>query len=1216
MLVQLSPWETSRTSVRLPNASRRRKRDTEDNQEEVSPPSFAASMITMASRRGLSKMKMHSAEFADCLPLLTITSDHHISVLGKKLVETEGSPMYQEFSSLRYNSRPGDAGSFFAKPSNGKYSAADLPRLPAILDTKNDRVYALQQGNSRLTCWNSWKSSGPDEKSALKVQLKKPAVSMALLPMNKGIVYGSCEDGVIYVARIVGDTFSVEYLQVKQPDRSVLIGTFAEIDVEQAKGSGRKRKMSDADGNSSVKFYQVFCDGKLMMIVRNNVTFSTSNSAKLVNVGSLVQNTATVDLLNNESSNDLIQYTMSRAELLVSSSGSAPKVSVIYTVNTTSLNGSQQEVPHDIHCGTFCATISLAAGDISNSPVRLPPQSKQFGLISESVLAAASNEIICLYDLFTGAALQTISLQRILRDMDKDGDWVLHTNVKHGILCAFYPKESHLHVAFSTAALDESKGSFSSNKLKSSSKLACSLLACPKVTSESNVETFNMMSSTGADKDDNGSLTLKRLDEAVTRALTTLEETRKTIISQGEGSASKTSFRDAFDASVSILMKDIASANQGTDSNSTEHNSKDPSNGEVKSPMKKFRNGKLNGGFNSPSSNTNTKSVKIPSYIPQSFIDGAVQISLSAIIRGGKDMNGSNSATYRIGLDARHVLKDLLQSKRVSARLHFEGLYALQETGKKHPLAIALSFMEYPAVENPLSALQIILELIVNCSDLSERQLVIMLDYMMRHAKADDIVKIVQDQHTYSVPKDHKFTTGDEKKTILAGVKVVLEMIVSYSECNEAMLRAALVEELSSSAEAVILARLLPGLLISNPDRNPTPYFVRSACLWIASLSESFTDDLSWARTSSGESYLAFLLNSVTETAKNSQEIMSLKDSIGLVEQVLGEYYDNYLTPNCNNPLLGEEDKKRRDHRTPRIAIKRYNQSAFMYLFRSGNDQALLNCCGVDDVLKEYKKQNYVQHREFDATECLALILFWSHTRGSAARAVAIAFGLTASPMYRWLKFVCLPNEQEIQQYIDAIAAKYPTLCPHRVWAACDGLKLHLQQSGNWTKQNQYYNGWMSGTYVNSVFLFCPDGRIQACVLICPGSWHDSTQAEYGLYEKMERMYELYKAKSVVDLTFRLSTNDCLLRSSQYDPVTAPIEIPEGTPTEEARAMKRRAVHKAIAVNRDATSVRQMSEWGMRQIQGGFPRLKDNMLVEEMGDRRIILKLVVLLYNF
>jgi len=872
MLVQLSPWETTCTSIRVPNSARRRKRGTKDDKEEIPPPSFAASMITMASRRSLSKMKMQSAEFADCLPLLTITADHHITVLGKNLIETEGSPSYREFSSLRYNSRPGEAGSFFAKPSNGTYSASsDLPRIPAILDTKNDRVYALQQGNQRLTCWNSWKGSGPDEKSALKAQLKYPAVSMTLLPMNKGIIYGSCQNGVIYVARIVGETFSVEYLQVKQTDRSVLIGTFAEIDVEQARGSGRKRKMSDAEGNSSVKFYQIFCDGKLIKIVRNNVIVSTSNSDKLINIGSLAQNTAFLDLFNDELSSDRDQYTLTRAELLISSSGSAPKISVIYTMNNTSANADQKDMLHDPCCGTFCAAISLTTGDISNSPVRLPSQSKQFGLITESVLAAASNETIYLYDLITGTVLQSISLQRILCDMDKDGNWSLQTNVKHGILCIFYPKDGHLHVGLSTAALDESKGSLSSNKLKSSSKLACSLLACPKMASQFTVEAFDMMSSTGADKDENGSLTLTRLDETVARALMTLEETRKILVSQGDKSTfNKTSFRDTFDVSISNLIKDINSSNQAMEGNiSVDRNPRDPSNGELRTPTKKTKNGKLNGGFTSPSSSTKAiKGGNIPSCIPQSFIDGSVQIALSAIIREKQDKNASNSALDILGLDARQVLKDLFQSKRVSARLHFEGLYALQETGKKHPLATALSYMECPGAENPLSALQIILEMIANCSDLSERQLVIMLDYMMRHAKADDIVKIVKDQHTYIVAKDHAFTTGDEKKTILAGVKVVLEMIVNYSECNEAMLRAALLEELTSSAEAVILARLLPNLLISNPDRNPTQYFVRSACQWIVALSESFRDDLSWARTSSGESFLVFLLNSVTETTK------------------------------------------------------------------------------------------------------------------------------------------------------------------------------------------------------------------------------------------------------------------------------------------------------------------------------------------------------------
>ena len=45
---------------------------------------------------------------------------------------------------------------------------------------------------------------------------------------------------------------------------------------------------------------------------------------------------------------------------------------------------------------------------------------------------------------------------------------------------------------------------------------------------------------------------------------------------------------------------------------------------------------------------------------------------------------------------------------------------------------------------------------------------------------------------------------------------------------------------------------------------------------------------------------------------------------------------------------LSLEDRRRRSRRIPRIAIRKYSQSAFKYMFDSGNDQALLNCCGID----------------------------------------------------------------------------------------------------------------------------------------------------------------------------------------------------------------------------------------------------------------------------
>eukprot|EP00536_Pseudo-nitzschia_multiseries_P006087 jgi/Psemu1/14415/gm1.14415_g len=42
------------------------------------------------------------------------------------------------------------------------------------------------------------------------------------------------------------------------------------------------------------------------------------------------------------------------------------------------------------------------------------------------------------------------------------------------------------------------------------------------------------------------------------------------------------------------------------------------------------------------------------------------------------------------------------------------------------------------------------------------------------------------------------------------------------------------------------------------------------------------------------------------------------------------------------------DEKHLKDRRRPRIALCRHHQSTFIYLFNSGNKQALLNCCGVD----------------------------------------------------------------------------------------------------------------------------------------------------------------------------------------------------------------------------------------------------------------------------
>ena len=95
----------------------------------------------------------------------------------------------------------------------------------------------------------------------------------------------------------------------------------------------------------------------------------------------------------------------------------------------------------------------------------------------------------------------------------------------------------------------------------------------------------------------------------------------------------------------------------------------------------------------------------------------------------------------------------------------------------------------------------------------------------------------------------------------------------------------------------------------------------------------------------------------------------------------------------------------------------------------------------------------------------------------------------------------------------------------------------------------------------------------------------------------MAEVYEEFGGQVVIDSAFKIfkgaDGNDMFIKSSQEDPDGA----------------------HAIQVNRDATSVRQLSEWGMRMIQAQFPRLTD-ILPVDMDKRQCILHLAVLIYNF
>ena len=222
---------------------------------------------------------------------------------------------------------------------------------------------------------------------------------------------------------------------------------------------------------------------------------------------------------------------------------------------------------------------------------------------------------------------------------------------------------------------------------------------------------------------------------------------------------------------------------------------------------------------------------------------------------------------------------------------------------------------------------------------------------------------------------------------------------------------------------------------------------------------------------------------------------------------------------------LNSLQRRLRQRRIPRVALQDPTKSAWRRLLESGNDQAMITLTGLDTetfnwlhtrfenwydrhspfidpsgCIVPLQQENKGRPRLITAADCLGLCLAWTRTRGSSM-VLQLIFGMTGSPVSMYLRFgrriliqvlkaepdaaIKIPDDATIRLFQDHVRQRHPVL--ENVWCTMDGLKLCLQQSGNATTQNNFYNGWTHDHYVSSVFVFCPDGTIPICCYNVPG---------------------------------------------------------------------------------------------------------------------------------
>ena len=103
------------------------------------------------------------------------------------------------------------------------------------------------------------------------------------------------------------------------------------------------------------------------------------------------------------------------------------------------------------------------------------------------------------------------------------------------------------------------------------------------------------------------------------------------------------------------------------------------------------------------------------------------------------------------------------------------------------------------------------------------------------------------------------------------------------------------------------------------------------------------------------------------------------------------------------------------------------------------------------------------------------------------------------------------------------------------------------------------------------------------------------------MYDKLEDVYRTTGGKCCVTSAFGSVKRNYLYKSCQD-------HLGSKAPTRWERKLD-------LQRKRQATSARQTAEWGMLTMQASFPRVKDRVVYEERGERRIVLKMFVILYN-
>ena len=189
------------------------------------------------------------------------------------------------------------------------------------------------------------------------------------------------------------------------------------------------------------------------------------------------------------------------------------------------------------------------------------------------------------------------------------------------------------------------------------------------------------------------------------------------------------------------------------------------------------------------------------------------------------------------------------------------------------------------------------------------------------------------------------------------------------------------------------------------------------------------------------------------------------------------------------------------------------------------------------------------------------------------------------------------PTPAKMGLFASMVNNREPSI--HDVIGFMDGVSLKTECTSEKVAQNAFYSGYECDTVVNNVFAYGPDGKVFIAAINFPGSWADGSLCAH-LFDSIRRRIGPYKI--CVDQGFPRS-------GDAWNILVGPMN------ERSARHLHPSVRDYMLKVSNVFTSLRQSSEWGMRALQGSFPRCKKR-LPGNCKMRRRVLESIVLIHNF